>query len=86
MTQSEIAEIVRRTCQKQFNVSDIQDGHSLWDDLGADDLDYLELALALEEEIPNIELFMLSNDSLRDSTVGTLIEHVSLALDRFKEV
>lgn len=74
MTEAKVAETVKRLIVEQFVVEpeQVTDGATLRDDLGGDDLDVLELQMAVEEEL-GIETPDDDFDNLQ--TVGELVTY-----------
>lgn len=83
MTFEEIATSVRHVICEHFAipVTLLIDGAYLWDDLNADDLDFVEIFMALEERLNSPYLDCINIESYRVLTVIQLIEHINLTLN-----
>jgi hypothetical protein len=83
MTFDEIATAVRSVIYDHFDLSsDLPvDSAYLWDDLYADDLDFIEIFNTLEERLDRSDLDNIELDSFRLLTVYGLIEHINLIMN-----
>jgi hypothetical protein len=87
MTFDEIATAVRSVIYDHFDISSGLpiDGAYLWDDLYADDLDFIEIFNTLEERLDRSDLDSIELDSFRSLTVHGLIEHIHSTLNPIAE-
>jgi hypothetical protein len=87
MTFDEIATAVRSVIYEHFDIaSGLPIDHAyLWDDLYADDLDFIEIFNTLEERLDRSDLDNLELDLFRSLTVHGLIEHINSTLNRDME-
>lgn len=69
---------------EQFRVTDVSPGDHLINDLGADDLDFLALTMAMEEEfdleITESESFDVESGILKLPTVNDWVEYIDQRL------
>lgn len=77
-----IEDKIREVVTEELGVSDrsrVADNAKLVDDLGADELDFVELIMAIEEEFG---FAITDDDAEKIKTVGDLIAHVKGKLEQ----
>ncbi len=83
MTKDEVANIVRHIIVNKFEVKQeiAIERCLLWDDLDADDLDFIEIFMLLEEKFAHGNFDCLNLEDYRKLTVEDLIEHINMVVN-----
>ncbi len=83
MTKDEVADIVMNIIVNKFDVNEdtVIERCSLWDDFDADDLDFIEIFMLLEEKFAHGNFDCLNFEDYRKLTVEELIEHINTVVN-----
>jgi acyl carrier protein len=83
MTKDDVATIVRQIICNKFELDGNSgiDHYSLWYDLDADDLDYVEICMALEDRFAVGDFDCFDLEDYRNITVRELIDHAHAVVD-----
>lgn len=78
MSRDEIATFVKRLISSHFNKRDheLNEDLHLWDDLEADDLDFIEISYVLEDNFTFSDFDCIDLEYYRRSTVRDLIDTI----------